>query len=164
MNKTKFWRLIETAQAESDGDLDKQIDVLARGLSDLSPEEMVRFQRFFEEFMALAYRWDLRGAAHLINGDCSDEEFVAFRAWLIAQGKEAFENALNDPDTLLELIEGEVHCPRLVRLADEIYRKKTGKELPPQEPIEVDLMGEEWVEEDLPDMFPKLWAEFGEET
>ena len=33
------------------------------------------------------------------NG-CSDDSFLDFRAWLIAQGKETYLEALRDPDTL----------------------------------------------------------------
>ncbi|EKC76209.1 hypothetical protein LEA_04821 [human gut metagenome] len=34
---------------------------------------------------------------------CSDDGFIDFRAWLIAQGKEVYMNALRDPDTLADI-------------------------------------------------------------
>ena len=42
-------------------------------------------------------------AASLMCDGCSDDGFTDFRAWLIAQGKDAYMSALADPDSLAEL-------------------------------------------------------------
>jgi hypothetical protein len=55
------------------------------------------------DLRAVSYRWDLWGAAYLLNGGCSDDGFEYFRGWLIAQGHEVFERVLEDPDVLADL-------------------------------------------------------------
>lgn len=164
MNKVKFWRLVETAKNESDGDLEVQVSILARKLSELDPEEILGFRRLLEEHMALACRWDLRGAAHIINEGCTDKTFEAFRAWLITQGRKVFEDVCNDPEILEDMADGDVLCEDLLEVPERAYKAKTKSSLPPHEPLEIEPVGEEWVEEDLPNMFPRLWAKFGEES
>ena len=51
--------------------------------------------------MDRAYRQELWGAAYLINGGCSDDGFVYFLGWLIAQGRDVYQAALPDPDSLV---------------------------------------------------------------
>lgn len=41
-------------------------------------------------------------AAYLVNGGCSDDGFDYFRGWLIARGREVFEDVLADPDAIAE--------------------------------------------------------------
>ena len=52
--------------------------------------------------MDSAYCWSLWGAAYVINGGCSDDPFVDFRASLISRGRQVFERALSDPDSLAD--------------------------------------------------------------
>ena len=56
--------------------------------------------------LAEAYHWDLWGAAYLINGGCSDDGFEYFRRWLVLQGRDVFQAAVSNPDTLAEVAEG----------------------------------------------------------
>ncbi|MFF9762163.1 MULTISPECIES: DUF4240 domain-containing protein [Streptomyces] len=42
----------------------------------------------------------LRAAAHIADGDCSDDGFDHFPGWLIAQGPEVFERVVADPGAL----------------------------------------------------------------
>jgi hypothetical protein len=39
--------------------------------------------------------------AYQLNGGCSDDCFVYFRCWLLAQGRASWEAALGDPDSLM---------------------------------------------------------------
>jgi Protein of unknown function (DUF4240) len=52
--------------------------------------------------MVESYRWELWGAAELLNGGASGDGFEYFRAWLIAQGRAVYEAAMRDPDSLAE--------------------------------------------------------------
>jgi hypothetical protein len=52
--------------------------------------------------MAESYRWDLWGAAYLINGGCSDDGFDYFRGWLLSQGRAIWQATLADPDSLAD--------------------------------------------------------------
>ena len=59
---------------------------------------------------------------------CSDDGFIDFRAWLIAQGKEVYLSALKDPDTLAD-IEPYGNCcfESLSYVGDDTYRQLTGQ-------------------------------------
>jgi len=161
--QSKFWRLIETIGNESSGDLESRSLALIEELLRYSPEEIHQCQKVLEEIIALADRWELRAAAHIINRESSEEGFLEFRGWLIAQGKSVFDEALNDPESLVDVVESEVSCGPFLNAPRNAYLKKTGNKMPPHEPLEVVPTGEEWIEAELPEMFPKLWTEFSDE-
>jgi hypothetical protein len=58
------------------------------------------FEGYHELAFADSYDWGLWGAACVINGGCSDDCFDYFRAYLISRGREVFEAAVADPDSL----------------------------------------------------------------
>ncbi|NUS81347.1 MAG: DUF4240 domain-containing protein, partial [Streptomyces sp.] len=74
------------------------VDLLAA----LSKEDILEFQTRFDEIHDAVYRWDVWAAAYLIGGGCSDDSFIDFRAGLIALGREWYERAAADPDSLAE--------------------------------------------------------------
>ena len=53
--------------------------------------------------MDKAYRADLWDVAYAINGGCSDDGFVYFRWWLVMQGEDILEAALENPESLAEI-------------------------------------------------------------
>jgi hypothetical protein len=89
--------------------------------------------------MADSYRGDLWGAAYLINGGASDDGFDYFRGWLIAQGREVFEAAVADPDSLAgvaavraAVAAGEdLDAEEVLNIAWDAYLAATGEQLPP---------------------------------
>ena len=104
----RFWELVEAARGEVDdtvADPDGVADALGDALGKLPADEIVEFGAEFERLQAAAYRWDLWGAAYLINGGASDDGFDYFRGWLIAQGQEVWEAALADPDSLADVVD-----------------------------------------------------------
>ncbi|MFF4153768.1 DUF4240 domain-containing protein [Streptomyces sp. NPDC001651] len=105
MDKQRFWQLIEDTRAPISGPGDGQ-DVARRASAELALRpagEIVAAERALWGLMADSYTTPLWAAAYLINGGCSDDGFDYFRGWLIAQGREVFERAIADPDTLAEL-------------------------------------------------------------
>ncbi|ADB29377.1 conserved hypothetical protein [Kribbella flavida DSM 17836] len=108
MDKERFWGLVEAAREQVDDtvvDPDGVADALTKALSGLPAEEIVGFGVRFELLLGEAYRWDLWGAAYLINGGLGDDGFDFFRGWLVAQGREIWEAALADPDSLADVID-----------------------------------------------------------
>ena len=104
----RFWELVEAARAEVDdtvADPDGVADALGDALGKIPADEIVGFGAEFERLQASAYRWDLWGAAYLINGGASDDRFDYFRGWLVAQGQEIWEEALADPDSLADVVD-----------------------------------------------------------
>jgi hypothetical protein len=176
MEPRQFWQLIERSKAESEDDCDRLADALTALLLELPATDIMAFDRLFEQYADQAYRNDLWAAAYIIQGGCSDDGFEYFRRWLIGQGEAIYTAALRDPESLLSVvishfadarflrIEGapflRFECEQLGWVADQAYERKTGSEMPqPPHPMP-ELIGEHWDEEDLPAMFPKLWAAF----
>ncbi len=88
MTPRKFWTLMKAARDADDGE---QFEALKGALLRLKPEEMLAFNKRYEELIDAAYSNDLWGAAYLINGGCSDDGFHYFRVWLVSQGEEVYK-------------------------------------------------------------------------
>jgi hypothetical protein len=168
MDKTQFWKLIDSSRRASEGDPEEQIEILREKLSDLEPDEIVAFDRIFNEYDVRAYHWDLWGAAYVIGGGCSDDGFMDFRGWLISRGEKAFEAALADPETLVKVVKEEdddCQIEGFQYVASQAWEQKTGKasaDFPSQEAgLPAEPWGTPWEEEDLEKRFPKLSKKFG---
>jgi hypothetical protein len=131
------WRLIEQARAQAD----KPDDVAARAVDLLAQrprEEIVAFAQPLWDLLCASYRADLWAAAYIINGGASDDGFDYFRGWLLAQGRDTFEQALTDPDSLAGLpaviaahAQGEdLWGEDMLGLAWTAHRRATGENLP----------------------------------
>jgi Protein of unknown function (DUF4240) len=176
MDPDQFWQLIERSKAASEGDCARQADALTMLLLELPATDIMAFDRLFYQYVDQAYRNDLWAAAYIIQGGCSDDGFEYFLRWLIGQGEAVYTAALRDPESLLSVVtthfgdaqflrfEGapflRFECEQLAYVAGHAYERKTGSEMPRPAGPTLELIGEDWDEEDLPAMFPKLWAAF----
>lgn len=166
MDRTAFWNLIERTRRKSGGEQDMQMDALRQELEALAPAEIADFQTHFDTLRAEAYRWDLWGAAFIIRGGCSDDGFIDFRSWLVSQGRQVYEAAIQDPQSLADVAnpdKDDCTFEEFAYVAADVYEGKTEQdEIPSRaEPEPDDPAGESWEEEDLPKRFPKLWSKFG---
>jgi Protein of unknown function (DUF4240) len=152
MDTKQLWQLIKDARAQAadpaDGDA-----VTARAVALLTrfpPEQIAAAQGVLSGLMADSYRTILWAGAYLINGGCSDDGFDYFRGWLIAQGREMFDQAMADPDALAELAiirlavarRAHLECEHTLYIPAQAHRAATGEELPvdaylprPREPV-----------------------------
>jgi hypothetical protein len=171
MDKDQFWEIVSTSRKRAKGKMAQQVEVLREMLRALSPEEIVEYKRKFYECMDEAYHWDLWGAAYIIGGGCSDDGFMDFRSWLISMGKDVFEAALKDVESLVDVVDSpdveDTFFEEFLYVPGEVYEEKTGKEMPLIErEITSEPQGEPWEEDeegkDLRDRFPKLWEAFEE--
>lgn len=130
----------------------------------LEPSEIVSYQEHFDRQMISAYRWELWAAAYIIDGGCSDDGFTDFRYGLISRGREVFEAAVANPDSLAEISDDEFRNESFGYVANSVYESQTGECLPrrqakqPSEPA-----GEDWDfddEELCEQKLPRLWAKF----
>jgi len=132
MDKDKFWQLIEEAGEKSKEDIDQQVNLLVKSLVKLPVQDILDFDRIFNEMFARSYSPDLLEAAYLINEEWSEDGFDYFRGWLIAQGQDVFELALKDPDVLANVVNtevaGDIKCEAMLYVAGTAYEKKTGKD------------------------------------
>ncbi len=140
MDSTELWDLIETARDETDDptDADSVAESLVRTLADRDPEVIEAFDIALAGLVAESYLTELWAAAYLINGGASDDGFDYFRGWLIAQGRDVFEAAVADPDSLAEvpavraaIAEGEeLECEAMLGVAWDAYAAATEEDLP----------------------------------
>ncbi|MEV3931830.1 MULTISPECIES: DUF4240 domain-containing protein [unclassified Streptomyces] len=171
MDETEFWEIIDSTREAAEGDPEDHADLLVERLVRLDPDSVLDFARHFEARYNRAYRWDLWGAAAVLLGGASDDAFDYFRCWLIAQGREVFEGAVHDPDSLAELLvdfdeELDGDGEDLGYAADEAYEQLTGVVtpdlgLPPQatEPAGTPIGFDD--DAALAERFPALWERFG---
>lgn len=176
MDEERFWAIIADSRArvgrgpEGDQFLDRQMEELGNLLSDLPPQEILAFQNRFAELSSRAHRWDLWGAAYWLHGGCSNDGFMDFRSTLISLGRERYELALRDPDSLAD-IDGQPDVPYLQTegfgyVPHQVYVRATGSEFPEgtefPSPLE-EPAGEQWDFDDVDEMrrrFPKLVAKY----
>jgi hypothetical protein len=93
-----------------------------------------------------------------------------FRGWLISRGREVFEAALADPDSLATCVpdsdqaQVETQVEGFQYVAKQAWAAVSGKKYGdfPRHPIEYrrEPLGEAWEEDDLPTLFPKLAKKF----
>ena len=104
MDPDAFWDLIAGAKRECGQDMDASLQWLTERLTTLGPQQAQDFHDILHGYKHLAYKYGLWTAATMMCGDgCSDDGFMDFRAWLIAQGKEVYLAALADPDSLADV-------------------------------------------------------------
>lgn len=170
MDKVSFWKIIDSTRKEAEGDPDAHIDLLCERLQTFEPDEIVEFDRIFNEYWARAYTWDLWAAAYIIGGGCSDDGFMDFRGWLISKGEKAFEKALADPESLLRVVREDDECQYegFQYVASQAWEQKTGKGMDDfparRESHPATPLGTPWSEsnesDELQRRFPKLFKKF----
>jgi Protein of unknown function (DUF4240) len=100
LDETEFWQLVADTRRAAGNDTGRQSQLLKNRLTRLSPSTIVAFARIRHRLDQRAYTWSLWGAATAIEDGCSDDCFRDFRGYLISLGREPYENALRDPDSL----------------------------------------------------------------
>ncbi|MEU6271418.1 DUF4240 domain-containing protein [Streptomyces populi] len=173
MDETEFWQLVDTTRETAEGDPEEQADLLVERLVQLDPDSVLDFARHFESRYNRAYRWDLWGAAWVLLDGASDDAFDFFRCWLIGQGRDVFEGAMHDPDTLAELLDDfdeeiDGDGEELGYAADEAYEQLTGTVAPalgiPPAAAEPEGTPLEFENESvIAERYPKLWDRFRED-
>ncbi len=121
MNEVKFWRLIKAARAIEP--ISKGVEILEESLSECQATEIVAFLNIFRTQMAAALTRPSVDACFLLNGSLADDVFEDFSAWLIYQGKEFFEAAIQQPEVLFHhLPERELASPTAEALLFAAHR------------------------------------------
>jgi hypothetical protein len=185
VERETFWQIVELARAEVDdpvAEADEVAEAVTDRLAALPLDEIVEFELVLDQVQADSYRWDLWAAAYLINDGCSDDSFEDFRGWLVAQGREVWEAAVADPDSLAGIItpdlveEDATWSEDMLGAAAEAFERVTGddeafydalesaqEEEEPAGPVEP--AGESFDFDDPAEMrarLPRLFAIFGE--
>ena len=163
MDRDSFWKIIDDARMSTDDIYDVAPAVIEH-LQTLEPHEIISFAQNMSDVLAESYRWDLWAVCYIVNGGCSDDGFEYFRAWLVAQGRERFDAALQNPEIIGKWAEpDENESEDMLGAGWDAYLAKTGDEFAdgairvnyPSEPI-----GERWEEDQLEQLYPTLYEKF----
>ena len=130
MSKSDFWELIAGAKKECGQNMGSSINWLTSQLIARGPQQTQDFTNIMDGYLYLSYQYGLWTAASLMceNG-CSDDGFIDFRAWLIAQGEEVYMAALADPDSLADVeAYGGCQFEELPYTGNETMKYLTGKD------------------------------------
>ncbi len=169
MNEDEFWELIADTKRWAKSSTDGQEDLLREALKKYTEDEILQFDEIYSQKHDDAYRGDLWDVAYFVTCSGGDQAFIDFRAWLISQGKEVYEKALQDPDTLSEILDStnreDARFELFSYAAIKAYRDRTGGHEPYMNmgPFDrPDLKGETMDDETIPDRFPKLYKKLGD--
>ena len=95
----------------------------------MGPEQALNFDAIIHGYRDLAYKYGLWSAASILCDGCSDDGFIDFRDWLIAQGREVYMAALKDPDSLTDVsVYGGCCFESLSCVGSYAYQKLTGRD------------------------------------
>jgi len=157
-----LWDIIDHVREVSGGDLVRACSAFRQLLDELDDTSLIRAVSEFRDAMRRAYDYNLWGAAYLIHGGCGDDAFWDFRAGVIALGRNVYESALADPDSLSEitdieertLFEGFQYVPTKVLEDRGLSIADPGHNAGPPK-------GENWSDEaELERRYPRLAARF----
>lgn len=167
-----FWNLIATSKAQT-ADVEAQADWLIEHLvKDFKVKEIFEYQRELEKAvhsLSTAKMWLAAEFLMAIDDEEElDERFPGFCAWVVAQGKEVVERAIENPDDLADLLEineeGEFvcECEMMLYVADNAYEMKTGEEdfydKYDDQDVIFEIAGDFPAEVDFEQIFPKISA------
>lgn len=131
LDETIFWNIIEKSLKFSNQQA--QESFLINEIVKLTPKEIVGFRLRTDKLLYDTYNSKMWCAGYIMNGGCSDDAFEYFRNWVISRGKEVYQSAQQNPDTLIsqkdngedEMFEFESFW----YVALEAFEKKTSKDL-----------------------------------
>jgi hypothetical protein len=163
MDVNEFWSLIGHSYKSAKGDLNVQVELLVEKLVNGPTEEILVYDSIFQRLLDdanIAALWD---AADIIGCGCGYDDFRDFRGWLIAHGKEIYENAISNPESLVDVVEVNERArhEEFLYVSIYAYERKTGSPyFHRKKMINIDVRGTRSPEKEK--LFPKLAAKFGD--
>lgn len=107
MTKEEFWHLIDEMRAACGTDMKKEEHWIVERLKTMETEQIIGYQCIFLSYHDAADKYGLWSAASVVAGGCSDDGFMDFRSWLIAQGEKNYYDVLKNPDQLCHITKNE---------------------------------------------------------
>lgn len=131
MTEPRFWKTIRD-YVDFDAEGLPEVTRLKAHLETLSAREIVEWNRIFTElFWVRSHVAQVRNAAAIIHGGLSDDLFDYSRGALIAYGKEVFESAIADPETLVDVLPTDcLACEEIIGIAETAYETVTCRPIP----------------------------------
>lgn len=126
-----FWSIIDRSLKNTKNQ-DEQEAYLVKEIGKLTPMEMVGFRLRTDKLLYDTYNDGMWCAAYIMNGGCGDDGFEYFRCWVISRGKDTYEKAKTNPDSLIAaaIDEEDIYdFEGFWYVALTAFEKKTGKKL-----------------------------------
>ncbi|MEL6406470.1 MAG: DUF4240 domain-containing protein [Chloroflexota bacterium] len=92
---------------QSNGSIEKQTKILIELLEEFDLEDILEFGVFYQKKQKEAYSDLMWEACAFITCVGGEQNFLNFLAWLIAQGQDVYTKALENPDSLHEILDSE---------------------------------------------------------
>ncbi len=164
MNEAQFWEIIQRVDINAKGDMDEKCNLITKAIASLDPINAQVFGELFDAMDDRAYSWEVWGAAYVIHGGCSDDTFSDFRASLISRGKVGFDKAIRDPDSLADdNIEEESWFYEGYQYAVSAgVEAAVGKQVKRKTSAPTEPSGNEWDEETVNELYPRLSKKFSD--
>ncbi len=148
MNQEQFWDIIAKACRSDPRRAEEWDQRLQAALEKLDSDEIIEWNRIFDRLAARAYTVDLWGAAYTINGGASDDGFYYFRCWLIGMGRDVYEAAVANPDSLADVVVADTDAEaEIYAAAHQAWMAVTGRSDTDSYPARnesAELRGEDW--------------------
>lgn len=181
-NKDEFWKIIAHNREQFGTNDAAFLNGIEDSLRKLAPAEIAQFKAIFDTYMQAAYIPGMWEASILIRMGSAggDDSFIDFRAWLISRGRDAYYNAMADPDSMADLhlpepdpyystpsyceLESFTYLPAIVYekvTGEDLYKKMVPLSKYTTDQILSDVhiepyMWEQHRDTDMPRLFPKL--------
>lgn len=98
----QFWQIINTANEDANHDITIINENVLNALVKLDNDDIVLWQRIFEEYYTYAEGNQLHVAFYIIDGSYNSLAFDSYRAGLISFGETIYMRALRNPDNLAD--------------------------------------------------------------
>jgi len=163
MTRDEFWQLID-ASRDSGGETFETAENLREALEKRPLGDILEYLLQQEQVMEESYTLALRGAVYLAHGGCTDDQFEAFRGWLLAQGREVFERVVADPDALVDVFpeDDKAESEQMLYVGALAHEAATG-EFPEGPTFHAPDLGARFDFDDALQMkprYPRLWERF----
>ncbi|QNK79048.1 DUF4240 domain-containing protein [Winogradskyella sp. PAMC22761] len=100
LDETVFWNIVDLS-FENTKNQDDQERFLVKEIEKLTPKQMIGFRLRTDKLLYDTYNSEMWCAGYIMNGGCSDDGFEYFRNWIISLGKEKYQKAKENPDSLI---------------------------------------------------------------
>jgi hypothetical protein len=103
MTDERFWEIIDRACKSDSRSSDAWDDNLVAELVQLPADEILQWNHMFDRFVADACTINLMAACYVMNTGAGSDGFYYFRCWLVGMGKDVYERAIKDADSLVSV-------------------------------------------------------------
>jgi hypothetical protein len=176
MDESVFWQLLQDSVKESEDYNSDTASILVEKLVEMDKESILEFEQVLRSKLIEAENFTVMIPLQVFDSFIGEDAFLYYRCWLVSRGKEVYEKSFEDPDHLATVVDEdtETEFSELLDVTTEAYSIKTGiddedetfpRDVAVMKGLDIDdfsreTKGEEWSEDDIPKLAPKLWAMF----